>query len=274
MNNKTGSEIELEILVATMNRNSLRFLDDMFVNNDISKLNLLIINQTTEDCLLKSENSNIRVINSFEKGLSRSRNLALQNALGNICLIADDDVIYLKDFNSIISKAFLDQKNADVITFKTLTTEKKPYYNYPNDTVDVKQFYRKVLSIEIAFRRDSILSKKVFFDENFGLGSTFEDCENVFFLKEVFSKDLNAKFEPNYIVIHAPRSSSDDVTSDRYFFARSAMYYKSYGRLAYFYIVKLILSLLRKGLLTFNQIASKWKVAMNGIEAYKQLKNN
>ena len=45
-----------------------------------------------------SDFENIRVINSFEIGLSKSRNLAIKNALGDICIIADDDIEYVEDF--------------------------------------------------------------------------------------------------------------------------------------------------------------------------------
>jgi len=274
MDIKGRTEIELEILVATMNRNSLGFLYSMFKHCDISKLHILIINQTTTDCLLDSNSDNIRVINSFEKGLSRSRNLAIKNAIGTICLIADDDVVYFNGFDKTVINAFTTHKFVDLLTFKTKTTEGKPYSNYPSIAGDLKKFHRKVLSIEIGFRRKSIIFNNIIYNEHFGLGSVFEDGENVFFLKDIFKKELKTKFIPEFIVVHKPYSSSDDVTSDRYFFARSAMYYKSYGILAYFYILKLILSLMRKGQITISQAKQKFKVALNGVHKYKQLNSN
>ena len=272
MNKDYKSEIELEILVSTMNRNSLDFLESMFQNNDLNNHTILIVNQTSKDIILYSSQPNIRVINSFERGLSKSRNLAIKNAEGHFCLIADDDVVFLKGFQEIILDAFKAQKNTDVITFKTSTTEGKPYYKYPNSIVDVKKIHRKILSIEIAFNRKAILSNKITFDENFGLGSTFEDGENFFFLNDIFLKKLKAQFTPEFIVIHEPLSSSDEVTSDRYIYARSAMYYKSYGMMAYLYIIKLIFSLLRRRLISFSEIIPKFKMGIKGIEKYKQLK--
>lgn len=271
MDNKTGTEVTLEILVATMNRNSLDFLESMFINNNIVDLNILIVNQTTKDRLLKTDSPNIRVINSFETGLSKSRNLAIENTIGSICLLADDDVVYVEKFAEKILLAFNNNQNCDVITFKTLTTEGNPYWNYPHKIVNVESFYRKILSVEIAFKTQSIKENNIEFDEHFGLGSTFQDGENVFFFNDVFKRNLKSKFVPEFIVVHKPFSSSDDVTSDRYFFARSAMYYKSYGILAYFYIIKLIFSLIRKGLIPVSDVMSKFKVAMNGIKKYKQL---
>src|SRR5690606_26692020 len=100
---------------------------------------------------------NIRVINSFEKGLSKSRNLALDNAIGDICLLADDDVVYLQDFQKVVLESYATLKNADVVTFKTLTTENKPYYDYPKDISMLGSFSKYVLSIEISFKRNSVL---------------------------------------------------------------------------------------------------------------------
>lgn len=271
MDNKTGTEVTLEILVSTMNRNSLDFLAPMFINNNIFDLNILVVNQTSKDCLLISDSPNIRVINSFETGLSKSRNLAIENAIGSICLLADDDAVYIEQFAEKILHAFKNNQNCDVITFKTLTTEGKPYWNYPNKVVNVKSFYRKILSIEIAFKTQSIKENNLKFNEQFGLGSTFQDGENVFFFNEIFRRNLESKFVPEFIVEHKPYSSSDNVTSDNYFFARSAMYYKSYGILAYFYIIKLVFSLIRKGLIPLSEVIPKIKTAIEGIKKYKQL---
>ncbi|MBP6183226.1 glycosyltransferase family A protein, partial [Flavobacterium sp.] len=108
---------DLEILVSTMNRKSLDFLIPMFPFCHFSEFSILIINQTQENNLLDSAFPTVRVINSFEKGLSRSRNLALKNANGKIVLIADDDVVYKKDFDSAIVQAHNQYDNKTVISF-------------------------------------------------------------------------------------------------------------------------------------------------------------
>ena len=65
----------------------------------------MIINQTTQDKQLESDLSNVRVINAFELGLSKSRNLALQHSTADIVLFADDDVEYVPDVLQIVEKA-------------------------------------------------------------------------------------------------------------------------------------------------------------------------
>jgi len=271
----TKPEPRLEILIATLNRSSLDFLDVMFQNNDLSKHSILIVNQTNEENILKSNQSHIRVINSFEKGLSKSRNLAIDNAIGDICLLADDDAIYLKGFEKIILESYENQPQADVITFKTLTTENKPFYKYPKQSKSLGAFSEYVLSIEISFKKAAIKNGKIRYDEQFGLGATFQDSENYIFLKQLQDHtDLNLYFVSEFIVIHKPFTSSDEINSDRFVFARSALNYKLYKQIAYFWLVKYLFFLLRNNYIGFSEISAKWKVGLNGIKTYKGLKVN
>jgi glycosyltransferase involved in cell wall biosynthesis len=274
MNILEKSKIPLEILVATTNRTSLDFLNNMFKNNVLEDYHILVVNQTRVENALTSKLPNIRVINSNEIGLSRSRNLAINHAVGNICLLADDDVVYLQDFEKSILESYNKLPDADVITFKTITTENKPYSKYPNQITDLHTFYKKVLSVEISFKRESILQNNLFFDENFGLGSVFQDGENRLFFEEVFKiNQIKTYFTPENIVIHQPSSSSDDVASDRFIFARSALNYKLHGIFVWAYVFRLIASLVRKKLINLNDISSKIKVANQGIRTYKSLKH-
>ena len=63
-----------------MNRNNFDFLKAMFVNIPIENYHILIINQTTGNNKLESDFENVRVINTTELGLSKSRNMALKQA--------------------------------------------------------------------------------------------------------------------------------------------------------------------------------------------------
>ena len=133
---------EFEILIATMNRTSLDFLSTMFINVNLHNYNVLIINQTSKDQLLQSETKKIRVINSFEKGLSKSRNLAIKNSIKDICLVADDDVVFKKGFDMHILDAHQENSHP-IITFKTETSQGNLYWNYPTSTKDHNGFISK-----------------------------------------------------------------------------------------------------------------------------------
>lgn len=271
MNTSKALPLQLEILVSTVNRTSLEFLHAMFQHNQLDDFHILVVNQTTPNHTLHSSNPKIRVINSYDKGLSKSRNLAIENAVGDICLLADDDVVYIAGFEKCIINGYGTLPAASIICFKTLTTENLPYSQYPKKIGHLSGF-KYVLSIEISFKRLPLVNNKIRFNEHFGLGAIFQDSENYIFLKELNTQNkLKAFFVPEFIVIHEPLSSSDDISSDRFIFARSALNFKFFGYFAYVYILKLIFFLLRKNLIKFNDIGHKFKVAHSGIETYKTI---
>ena len=57
---------DIEILIATMNRTDFDFLKAIFMFTDYSQFKILIVNQTTENAILTSDNEHIKVINSFD----------------------------------------------------------------------------------------------------------------------------------------------------------------------------------------------------------------
>ena len=109
---------DIQILIATMNRTNFDFLKAMFVFSDFSTLNLLVINQTIPDKLLQSDFENVEVINSFDKGLSKSRNLALQKASKDLVILTDDDVVFQSSFEDLVLQAFNSNLNHDGFRFQ------------------------------------------------------------------------------------------------------------------------------------------------------------
>ena len=128
---QTYTNKDIEILISTQNRDSLSFLENIFPCHQLTTLNILIVNQTSENCLLQSDYQNIRVINSFEKGLSKSRNLALQNASKKIGIIADDDIIFKKNFQDIVIQGFIKFSKSAVIRFMYEKTVGNLANSYP-----------------------------------------------------------------------------------------------------------------------------------------------
>ena len=109
---------DIQILISTINRTNFDFLKAMFVFSDFSNFNLLIINQTTPDKLLQSDFENVEVINSFDKGLSKSRNLALQKASKDLVILTDDDVVFQSSFEDFVLNAFNSNPNHDGFRFQ------------------------------------------------------------------------------------------------------------------------------------------------------------
>ncbi|PJB12285.1 MAG: hypothetical protein CO119_07525 [Flavobacteriales bacterium CG_4_9_14_3_um_filter_40_17] len=265
---------DLEILVSTQNQTDFSFLERMFPFAPYQQFNILIINQTSVKQDLISGFSTIRVINSAEKGLSKSRNLALKNAVKKIVLIADDDVVYKAGFDAKIVETFNKNPDASVLNFRTETTEGKLFWDYPKtqNKLNIKQL-TKVLSIEVAFKTADIRKSQLCYNEHFGLGAQFEDSETFFFLRAAFHKKLSVLFHPETIVIHASVTSSDELESDRKIYAKMAGHQKRFGIFSYVLLVKYIFFLSRKKFISLKEIKPKFIIGLNGIRDYQTISN-
>lgn len=260
----------LEVLIATQNRTSLDFLSKMFPNSDFKEFKILIVNQTVSGKNLISDNNTIRVINSYEKGLSKSRNLALQNASASIVLISDDDVIYEQGFHNVILNAFNTNPKADLITFKAKDFKGQPYKNYANTNYQYNlKSIKGVISWEIAFNVENVKRLQVSFDERFGLGSQFTTAEEYIFAREVVDKGFQSFFCNQFIVSHPEVNSGMDLGSDRIIYARSALNYKLHNFLVYFWLPKFIFFLIRNKYIKLSEALGKIKTGLKGIKDYK-----
>ncbi len=265
------SENDLEILIATKNRNNLDFLALMFPFQHFSKFNILVINQSTSS-LLYSEYESVRVINIKEKGLSKSRNLAIKNSSKKICLIADDDVVYFSNFDTGIISAFNQNPAASIITFNHQREGiDKPQNSSQKVFTHTLKTIWNVSSIEIAFQVKDIKENSIHFDENFGLGSYFETAEEYFFLRDVIMFKLSALFYPFVIVSHPLVSSGENQGEDKIVLARAALFYKTKANLAYIWLLKYVFFLARNEYIDWNECVGKFKTGLSGIRKYKEL---
>lgn len=265
------SENDLEILIATQDRINLDFLIQMFPFKHFSNFNILIINQSKLN-VLTSDFCKVRVINSIETGLSKSRNLAINNAVKKICLIADDDVVYFLNFEKDIIDSFNNFHKAALLTFNHQRIGwTKPQNSSINKYNHSLKSIEKVCSIEIAFQLKVIKENNIYFDENFGLGSYFETAEEYLFMREVVKLKLITLFCPFIIVSHPLLSSGVNQGSDKILFARAALFYKTKVNLVYIWLPKYIFFLIRKNYISWNEFFKKFKIGLSGIQKYKEL---
>ena len=265
------SKNDLEILVATKNRENLDFLALMFPFEHFSKFNILVINQSTSSVLISTFET-VRVINVNETGLSKSRNLAIKNASKKICLIADDDLIYFSNFDIGIITAFNQNSDVSIITFNhQRETLNKPLNRFQKVTNHTLKTIWNVSSIEIAFQVKDIEENNLNFDENFGLGSYFETAEEYLFLRDAIMIRLRALFYPLTIASHPLISSGENQGEDKILFARAALLYKTKANLAYIWLIKYVFFLVRKSYIKGNECMIKFKMGLSGIRKYKEL---
>lgn len=214
-----------------MNRKDLSFLNTMFEKNNINEINALVINQCTNIELPEIEcpHDNIRVISVKEEGLSKSRNLGLRNAKGDIVLPTDDDVVYESGIVEVIREAFAGDKNIDVISFQYRRQDSLSQKNYLNkEQLHTRKTIRKVCSIEIAINREALLRNNIYYDELFGLGAKYNSGEENIFLGDCMKKGLQLKFKPICIALHPPVISGLTL-DEKQLYGKGALYYKMLG---------------------------------------------
>ena len=157
--------MKLEVLLSCMNQQDMSIVEKSNITG-----NVLIINQTSHAASeeLYADAQHIRMLSTTERGLSNSRNMAIQNANGDICLLSDDDETFETNYETIILDTFQKLPDADVIAFNVSNKETrlKPVIQRLRylDTL-------KIASYQIAFRRDSIMQNQIMFDPLMGAGS-------------------------------------------------------------------------------------------------------
>lgn len=266
---------DIEILISTMNRNSLDFLITMFPFCHFSNLSILIVNQTQENNVLLSEFPSVRVVNSFEKGLSKSRNLALKNALGKILLIADDDVVYKNDFHSIVLQSYNKYPKKAVISFsieKPNGTLFKKYLPKIKLNLSLLELFN-VVSIEISLNKSILDEIGVVFDENFGLASQFSMGEEAIFLSDIKYKMGQIAFVPAVIATHPEVSSNEKLDYKQRYYIQGAFLARVIKANFYIGLVTKIFFDLKQKKLKSSQILVAVKSANQGKIDYKKLKN-
>jgi len=254
-----------------MYRSDLSFLEAMFPEDDYTKYHILVVNQTDKERQLSSTHPNIRVINTEERGLPQSRNMALENAMGDICLIADDDVWYVSDVAKIVIDAFKQRPLATVVSFQMEDEDGKLYRDYPVIETHTKKTVYTVNGVVIAFNREMLLASNARYDNHFGLGTTFQTANEFVFMRNVLKEGLLAQYEPKVILRHPVFNSGMASGSDRVIYARAALNYKYYGVLSYLWVLKYVRFLVAHKFIKMNEAMTKIKLGFSGIKKYKQL---
>lgn len=190
----------LEVLISCMHQK-----DFSLVCASAITTNALMINQCDRDEIQEWSESTqmVRMISTTERGLSNSRNMAIENAQGDICLLCDDDEYFHPQYESTILGAFQRLPEADIMIFEI-----------ENQPCRLKKSVRRLRHLEllrvsswqIAFRRDVVWKSGVRFDPLMGAGSGNGAQEENKFLMDCYRAGLKVYYVPEVIgrVEHGP----------------------------------------------------------------------
>lgn len=113
----------MEVLLSCMSSSPIDIVKRTNVVSDIT-----VVNQCSNDYISKicTENGyRLQIIESSDRGLSKSRNMAIRYASSDICLLCDDDEILYDNYANLIESAFEENPDADLIAFALDYSDKK-----------------------------------------------------------------------------------------------------------------------------------------------------
>ena len=215
--------MNLEVLISCMNQQDMKIAEQTGIQSDA-----LIINQCpqleySDDAssdrntfdVQNSSRGNIRMLSTNTRGLSKSRNLAIRHAVGDVCLICDDDEQLDSSYEKIILNAYEALPEADIICFRIAN---QPSRLKQKEQRLTKWTAMRIASWQITFRRESIINSGIRFDENMGAGTGNGGGEEVKFLRDCIGAGLKAYYVPNSIGTVAQTESTWFKGFDRDFF--------------------------------------------------------
>jgi len=143
-------------------------------------------------------------------GLSHARNLGIKAATGNILSFPDDDCSYPSEVLEGVKDFFLNHKNYNFISLKTLdesTLEQLSYTPLKKETIiSESNIFHSVTSIGLFVLNKSNIPN---FDEKLGLGAIFSSCEEMDFVHQLKIRNFSGIYLPTLHIFH-PKLESEN----------------------------------------------------------------
>ncbi len=185
--------MKIEILVSCMYQQDDSLIEKTGITGDA-----VVINQCNQEGtrVHPTAHGTVRIYDTCQRGLTKSRNMAIGRSDADICMLCDDDEVFVPDYQEILRGAYEKLPQADVIIFKMTN---RPA-SFP-DRVMRLRFPKtmKVSSWQISFRRESLIRSGVWFDELLGAGTGNGAEEELKFLLDCERAGLRIYFVPEEI---------------------------------------------------------------------------
>ncbi len=189
--------MKIAVLLSCMHQTDFSIIEKCNIQCDV-----VVVNQCNHEAhnefTFKNKHGdecNAVFISTKERGLSRSRNMALRNSNADICIISDDDMFYPDNLIDFVSSEYANNKG-DVILFsleRKDSDKKYPCKRSPN--VGLRQIL-KTSSPQVTFLREKVNDASISFDEKMGSGTGNGGGEEVKFLLECKKKKLKLTYTP------------------------------------------------------------------------------
>ena len=211
--------MRLNLLISCMHQNDMSIIERSNVQSDV-----IVVNQCNRDSIEEFDFINkfgrichAKFINTTERGLSRSRNMAISYSWADICLICDDDEIMDDNYEETILRAYRENPNTALIAFALIREDNGKTYPKYNSVLGFKQIL-KTSSLQITFAREKIIKYGIKFDEKMGSGTGNGGGEENMFMFSLRRHGLKMLYNPAIIATINPGTSQwFDGYNQKYF---------------------------------------------------------
>lgn len=214
--------MKIQVLIATMNQKDHSLISKMNIKTSAVIGNQCSIN-SIEDFVVG--NQEIKYLNFSERGVGLNRNNALMRADADVCVFADDDMVFDDNYAETVEKVFRENPQADVIIFNI--REKEPTRKIVTKKTRVGYFnYLRYGTARIAIRLMSVKKCGIYFNQCFGGGTEHCHGEDNLFLNSCLKNGLKIIAVPEYIATLAENreSSWNEGHNEKYLKDQGALY--------------------------------------------------
>lgn len=267
----TAFYMTIETLIATIDQDDHSLVEKMNVQTEV-----LVGNQCSRQSLDRfSVNGNDAVYyNTAERGVGINRNLLLDESDADICILADDDMVFIDGYPQITACVFNMHPDADVVIFNLLEKEPRRYINKKVKRVRWYN-YSRYGAARIALRRESINKAGIRFDQRFGGGARYCSGEDTVFLRDCLKNGLRI-----YAVPYALAEIDQDAEStwfngysNSFFYDKGALYACLHSMMWRIFVLRFVFKR-RKELTGEVSFLSALRSAFRGAKDYRREYNS
>ena len=259
---KMSKNVSIEVLLSIMNIKNKEQFENVLKSNNITGQVVAVNQVKNNEDIFNIESNKKRLYSYNEKGASKSRNRLLEKSSGDICIFADDDMVYNRQYEDIIKSEYQKNQKADIIIFniENQNKEREKIKKIKNRKLNIFNIM-KARTPEITLKNDVIKKYNIKFDENFGPKGIFSKGEETVFLSECLKKGINiCVSQKNIGYVYSKKSTWFTGFDEKYLYDQGAIFYKIAPKI---YKLLIIQYIIRKYFL--------YRKNANVKQAYKQM---
>lgn len=240
---------KVQVLITTMHQKDFSKHNEMNLQTDA-----VIANQADSNFVEETEinNCKIKLVTTTTRGLSKNRNIAIDNMLSDAqyIMFSDDDLKFYDGYENIIERVFEQNPIADAIKFNLNCISKRQLSMKP--IIKFKKVGRKEVTsfgvCGLVIKKDVLLSRGLKFNERFGSGTDNYSGEDTVFYQKLFKQNISLYVSPEYIAdIDQSSTSWFEGYNERFFISGGMVINECYPILSFALVFRSAVKAYRRG---------------------------